>query len=188
MASAVLIDTRPAWELAAANLPGRGISRPGPRRLPEGRPGSRGPCRPRFWRRRENPCSAQKFPAHSLLGAKKIPARPRRESFRKTLESKAVSAHIFAKEGRVPYKFAARREFSLAPGPYPASESRAASANSTDTIWKAGRPTRAAVPSTPCRKRAARDCVPRGLLDLPRRSLSEETTTRYSAAIAAGWP
>src|SRR5208337_5547433 len=94
------------------------ISRPGPRRLPEGRPGSRGPCRPRFWRRRENPCSAQKFPAHSLLGAKKIPARPRRESYRKTLESKAFSAHIFAKEGRVPYKFAARREFSLAPGPF----------------------------------------------------------------------
>ncbi len=44
------------------------------------------------------PCPRQKFPAYSLLGRKKFPARPRREFCRKSLESKAFSMLICAKK------------------------------------------------------------------------------------------
>jgi len=48
------------------------------------------------------PCSREKFPAYSLLGPKKFPARARREFCRKTFESKAFSVLILAERGRIP--------------------------------------------------------------------------------------
>jgi len=48
------------------------------------------------------PCSDEKFSAYSLLGAKKFPARPRREFCRKVLKSKAFSAPILPKKAEFP--------------------------------------------------------------------------------------
>ena len=80
------------------------------------------------------PCSREKFPAYSLLGRKKFPARPRREFCRKTLESKAFSMLIFAERDRIPCCLPAPQGIPCSRPPNPTSKSRAASANSTDTI------------------------------------------------------
>jgi hypothetical protein len=81
-------------------------SRRAPRACPsafqEGRSRFTGPDRPIFGGRREIPAPRKKFPAHSLLDAKKFPARPRREFCRKTLKSKAVSAQMSAKRAEFP--------------------------------------------------------------------------------------
>ena len=65
------------------------------------------------------PARAKEFPAYSLLGRKKFPARPRREFYRKALNSKAFSMLIFAKKAEFPADSLLRREFSLLAGPRP---------------------------------------------------------------------
>jgi len=53
----------------------------------EGRSRSRGPARPGFSASPRIPAPHEKFPARSLLGAKKFPASPLREFCRKDLKS-----------------------------------------------------------------------------------------------------
>jgi len=77
------------------------------------------------------PCSGEKFPAYSLLGAKNSLLAPRREFCLKALKSKAFSAPIFPKEAEFPAVSLLSREFSLLATPYPASNRRSAFASST---------------------------------------------------------
>ena len=109
----------------------------------EGRSSPEGPGRPGFSASARIPAPREKFPARSLLGAKKFPASPLREFCRKNLKSKGFSDADSPAKRRVPREFAARREFS----PYAASKSRCAEASSTDRIWAP----RARVRHPPCR-------------------------------------
>ena len=55
-----------------------------------------------FRPRQESPARRERFPARSLLGAKKFPASPLRELCRKDLKSNAISARISPKRPSSP--------------------------------------------------------------------------------------
>ena len=65
------------------------------------------------------PARRETFPARSLLGAKKFPARPHREFLLSTLKSKPFFYALFPERGRIPCKFTARREFFPSPAAPP---------------------------------------------------------------------
>src|SRR5271166_3105916 len=63
------------------------------------------------------PARRLKIPARFLLGAKKFPARPRRELLLSTLKSKVFSAHVFPKRAEFPANSLPAGDFSLARTP-----------------------------------------------------------------------
>ena len=99
--------------------------------LQECRSRSQRPARPGFSASPRIPAPHEKFPARSLLGAKKFPALLLREFCSKNLKSSAFSARIFPQKAEFPANSLRAGNFS----PCPASKSRSASASSTDPIW-----------------------------------------------------
>ena len=137
MTSTVSTDTRPALRDSGDERARISCRAQAPARapFPEGRSRFRGPCRPRFWRRREIPCSAQKIPCTFPARRKKKSLLARAGNFAvKTLKSKGFSAHFFTKKGRFPAISLPAGNFPRR-GAYPTSKSRSASASSTETIW-----------------------------------------------------
>ena len=93
--------------------------------LQEGRPRSPSPGGPAFRPRREIPAPREKFPAHSLLGAKKFPASPLREFAAKDLKSNAFSARIFPRKAEFAANSLRAGNFLLTPPPKAAPPRRA---------------------------------------------------------------